>query len=667
MKRPHRFQPRQKKAQQSEWTSTELPLWASVGVYARQSTQMQVKTATNSTEMQTDDLVDFARRLGWKDEQIIVFTQDLGRSGRLRIDEREGLRTLVGHIETGTIKAVIVFLEDRLFRDETQIQVNTFISICKQYGVLVITPTMTYNFDNRFHVKEFRWKCEAAADYLTDYIMARLVGAKHKVSERGEYDGRALPVGYILDRREWVEIDGVKVRNSGYRKYMVYEPHAEVVRWLFHRYMMLGGNLSRLCREIRAMPILFPDFTSDVDSRNITKLELKRVEGGYHVTRKGLISILTNVSYLGWWLFQGQVKIKDNHPAIVDEGLFWFAFNRLSDYTPEGARNENKKHYAPRYERRSGMIALLKNIIGTELLGSVYLVPGGKQSDRDWFYALYEKDLSLIVQYRTAISVADLDGIYLGKLLERLRLTTDFEHYRTYAEQEQQSIESEQVSVQAQIHEIDLRCEGILLSLQRPTLVGKLREDLEKTYEALQQQRIELVSKLEAPRRRSRARELLEFHELVDKLAPHWDTLPIEDRIMLIEALTEQVLIDSMAPHWMRIIIQWRDPQWGRDIGYIWRRYGSSHAWAENENEILRESYPLSDRASLLAKLPDRSWSAILFQANLLGLRREKPQANNTPIPKFATFSDWVFMQEQGIVFSELWGSIEVIWVEGDK
>ncbi len=207
-----RFQPRQKKQQSSEWTSTELPLQASVGVYARQSTQMQVKNNTTSTEMQTSDLVELARRLGWDDEKIIVFAQDLGRSGRLRIDEREGLRTLVSHIEEGTIKAVIVFLEDRLFRDETQIQVNTFISICKQFDVLVITPTMTYNFHNRFHVKEFRWKCEAAADYITDYVMARLVGAKYRISERGGYDGRALPVGYILDRRERIVVDGVEIK-----------------------------------------------------------------------------------------------------------------------------------------------------------------------------------------------------------------------------------------------------------------------------------------------------------------------------------------------------------------------------------------------------------------------------------------------------------------------
>lgn len=660
-KNNHRFQPRQKKQISSEWTSTELPLHAYVGVYARQSTQMQVKNNTTSTEMQTSELVDFARRLGWDEEKIIVFAQDLGRSGRLRIDEREGLRTLVSHIEEGTVKAVIVFLEDRLFRDETQIQVNTFISICKQYDVLVITPTMTYNFHNRFHVKEFRWKCEAAADYITDYVMARLVGAKQRVSERGDYDGRAIAVGYILDRREKIVVNGVEVKNSGYKKYIVYEPHAEVVRWLYHRYMMLGGNLTQLSRELQAMPVLFSAFTPDVDPRSVSRLELKRVDGGYHVTRKGLVSILTNVSYLGWWIYQGKVKIKDNHPAIIDEGLFWYAFNRLSTYTLEGERNERVKR-ATRYQREGtgSSNALLKNIIGSELLGAVYTIPA--PSHKYWFYAIYEKDLSLVVDYHSAISVPDLDEVFTARLLERLEQTSNFSHYREYAEQERRNVERECISIQNQIEEIDLQCAGLMMSLKKPALNIKLRENFEQEYERLQSQREELVRKFEAPQRSSRATELLGYYELVDKLAPHWDALSFGDRTMLIEALTERVLIDAMAPHWIRIIIEWRDPEWGRDTGYIWRQYGSSPGWTEEENEIVKQFYSSDDRATLMSRLPVRSWSAILFQGNVFKLHRSTHSVNNTMIPKNLSFADWEFMEENFIMLSDLWGSKRVIW-----
>jgi len=661
MARPHRFQPRKKTQQPAEWKPTELPLWASVGVYARQSTQMQVRVAVNSTEMQTDDLVEFARRLGWHDEQIILFTQDLGRSGRLRIDEREGLRTLVSYIEEGTIKAVIVFLEDRLFRDETQIQVNTFIALCKEQQVLVITPTMTYNFHNRFHVKEFRWKCEAAADYITDYVMSRLVASKYKVSERGEYDGRAVPTGFILDRREWIESKGIKEKNAGYKRYLVYEPHAEVVRWLYHRYMMLGGNFNRLCREVQAKPVLFPDFTPDVDPRNSSKLELRRVEGGYHVTRRGLISILTNVSYLGWWVHQGEVKIKGNHPAIVEEDMFWYAFNRLSEYTPEGIPNEHRKRYAPRYERQAGVNALLKQSISTDQGGAVYVVPAGQPPKRKWFYAIHDKDMSLVITYHTAILVSDLDSIFVEKLLKRLK-QEDFAQYRAYATREQQQMDAEQVALEEQIHGIDQRCQGIILSLQKPTLSGILRDTLETLYEQLQQQRATLVHTLETTRR-TQTRELLEYRQLVQKLAPHWDALAFEDRRSLVEAVTERVVIDSMASHWMRLIIVWRDPEWGRDQGYIWRRYGSSPSWTAEENAIITTRYENEDRQSIQERLPTRSWSAIRCQASLLGIARRKRLPNTSPLPKNLSFADWQFMQEHAIAYTASWGRKEVVWL----
>ncbi len=546
MVRHQRFQPRQKKQQLSPWTSTELPLEASVGVYARQSTQMQVKYATNSTEMQTDDLVNFARRLGWTDEKIIVFTQDLGCSGRLRIDEREGLRTLVSHIEEGTIKAVIVFLEDRLFRDETQIQVNTFISICRQNDVLVITPNMTYNFNNRFHVKEFRWKCEAAADYITDYIMARLVGAKYKVSERGEYDGRAIPVGYTLDRREWVTENGVQVRNKGYKKYMIYKPHADVVVWLFDRYMALGGNLTLLCREVVSMPVLFRSFSPDIDPRSVSRCQLRKVAGGYHITKRGLISLLTNVSYLGWWIHQGEVKIKENHPSIVKEAVFWYAFNRLAPYTLDGEKNTNTSQPA-RYHQKDtpNAQALLKDIIRTELLGAVYVTrgaPGG--SARSWFYGLYEKDLSLIVQYHTAIAVHELDDIYVEKLREHLAKTEDFSHYKKYANEEQKKAESELISVQHQLEEIDQQRAGLMMSLKNPSLDENVRKDIEGEYAKLQENRAELSKKLNAPVKTSQGRVLLAYSDLIEKLAPHWNSLVFDDRKMLVEALTEEVLIE---------------------------------------------------------------------------------------------------------------------------
>jgi DNA invertase Pin-like site-specific DNA recombinase len=215
------YQPRATTTHQQSsmgWGHIELDTNAGLGIYARQSTLAQVKNYRQSTEMQTDDLVAYAKRLGWSEEQIILFTQDLAKSGRLRIDQREGLRILIDRIETGEIKTVLVFLEDRLFRDETGIQYNVFIDVCKRHGAIVITPHMTYDFTNPFHVKQFRWRCEEAADYLRDYVIHRLHGARNRILESGKWAGRPVPIGFLVDRQEFHLIEGKAVPNPTYRK-----------------------------------------------------------------------------------------------------------------------------------------------------------------------------------------------------------------------------------------------------------------------------------------------------------------------------------------------------------------------------------------------------------------------------------------------------------------
>jgi len=141
----NKFQPRKQRQQAS--TSSQLPLTDKVGIYARQSTQAQLIKNVQSTEMQTTDLLLLAKRFGWQEDQIILYIENKRgdgttrkASGTLRIDQREGLRALTERIERDEVKAVIVFQVDRLFRDETQIQVNTFIDLCKRHNCLVITP-----------------------------------------------------------------------------------------------------------------------------------------------------------------------------------------------------------------------------------------------------------------------------------------------------------------------------------------------------------------------------------------------------------------------------------------------------------------------------------------------------------------------------------------------
>src|SRR5207245_10057828 len=48
---------------------------------------------------------------------------------------------------------------------------------------------------------------------------------------------------------------------------------------------------------------------------------------------------------IGWWIVQGDIVSRNNHERIIDEEheyLFWYAFDRLSDYTIKGEPNEKR-------------------------------------------------------------------------------------------------------------------------------------------------------------------------------------------------------------------------------------------------------------------------------------------------------------------------------------
>src|SRR5260370_11194522 len=221
-----RYQKPEKPEQYNPWETPTIPENAKVGIYGRQSTLNQVKNNTGAGDMQIEDLIILIKRMGVCEADIILYIENKrddgtikSASGRLRIDQREGLSALVERIENDEIKAVIVFLEDRLFRDETQIEVNKFILICQEHNCLVITPHMTYDLRNPYHRKQFRWKCEQAADFLRDYVRDRLHAKRAQFARMGLYDGRGIPIGFIVDRRE----KGDGLPNRTYKKLIIYE------------------------------------------------------------------------------------------------------------------------------------------------------------------------------------------------------------------------------------------------------------------------------------------------------------------------------------------------------------------------------------------------------------------------------------------------------------
>jgi DNA invertase Pin-like site-specific DNA recombinase len=118
------------------------------------------------------DLMSIAHERGFDDPHIILF-EDNGVSGNTPIDKRAGLSSLMEAITNGTIQAVLVSDEARLFRNADAAQLTYFINVCKEHHAIVYTPLATYDFTNATHVNLFRFNCQQAFEMLQEAIMQR--------------------------------------------------------------------------------------------------------------------------------------------------------------------------------------------------------------------------------------------------------------------------------------------------------------------------------------------------------------------------------------------------------------------------------------------------------------------------------------------------------------
>ncbi|WP_161977582.1 recombinase family protein [Dictyobacter kobayashii] len=315
--------------------------------------------------MQTVDLMEWCLKQGWTGDLLDPYHADLGLSGTLRPDQRPDMLRLFDNIDQGIYDhgSVVCYQESRLFRDETQIYYNQFIQKCKDHDivVIVVSPyTMLYDFRDDFLTEMFRWKCKEAAEFIRRQVKGWMLPARERAAMRGLWAGYGdLPMGYIVD---------FDSHSSNYKKFVPYDPHADIVRWLFDRYMELGGDEGKLYRELGINPVYFPVFDENLDYRNISKRKLKLSAAGYRIrTRTAVESILTNPHYIGAWTVKGVIVRYDNHEPIVARDVFDFSFNRLSSQTLDGQQKEVEQK-AKRYYQQATLQANAENEIKQALL-----------------------------------------------------------------------------------------------------------------------------------------------------------------------------------------------------------------------------------------------------------------------------------------------------------
>ncbi len=293
----------------------ELPHKRKAFVYKRLSSHEQTKKSIYSIAMQ-DALKDLAKEDGYADDMVIVEERDLGISGTLGREQREGLAHLIMRIEADHIESIYVVHISRLFRDQTLIDGLSFGELCKAHNVVLVMPNMRLNLRDKMHLRIYRMELERSADEL-ELMNLRMGGARRLKGRQGFYASGSVAVGFVLGRDK---------TNRTYDKYEIYEPHAEIIRRIFDLFPELNFSAMRVARQLRAEGAFIPFFPPELEfmeGRSSCR-SMTRVSFGYAITAAFVIGVVTNPTYIGWWTYGGEVLNKKNHPAVVEEDKFWY-------------------------------------------------------------------------------------------------------------------------------------------------------------------------------------------------------------------------------------------------------------------------------------------------------------------------------------------------------
>jgi len=638
--------------------------------YVRQSSTKQVEQNTESPELQEAAIKAAAHRTGMK--EITVLVEGGGKRGvsasKLRIDQRTELRTIIQEVKAGTCKAVAIKEVSRLFRPKWLTEVEIFMEALAEHGVLLLTEAQNFDFRRENDRLIFRLLADFAGRKISGEIEA-MNEASRQAAARGDYRGGGVPVGFTVCR------DKTDTLNCG--RFIVYEPHARIVRRLYKRYRELNGQFNILAREVASMPFVFPDFETWVDERDIKSCLLKQVPGGYHISKKALFRLLIAVEYAGYWMYstgknaQGKTEWElrtdqngkpiQNHEPIVPLDDWEFAFNRLSFACLDGEENTNRqgRHTTWTQQGKTVPDALLRGIL-TSPLGHIHY------SADDYRAVAPAPDLNDFYCTNFTINAATLDYIFTEHLLESMEDLVLGDTIRETLQQVQEQHAEELVTVPQQIagYTRDIATLEAFIHAVGPD--GD-KETMRKFNAEIKEKR-GIIEALEdkANRAAIEEQELQAIVDDIDKANQEWDEMKLERKQLFVSLITRSISIDQLSAHCLRLTIIWRGPfKAPRDDCYIFRADGSHMEWTPKDEEDLADLYPHADRYTILQRFPKRAWTSIITWAGELGIRRFT-RLNTCDVPKRISLVDWEILQRYGIPYDECeWqNSLQIFWTQ---
>jgi hypothetical protein len=671
----------------------ELDLTHAVQLYPRVSTKEQMQNV--SAEMQQD--ISFCLNYGWPRNRIVMDAADLGKSGQLRMDEREAFIGMLERIRKSIVKTVVAAQVDRFFREKWGVEYGKFMQICCEYNVKVVTLThnrrnidFIYDFSISWHIDQFRRECEAAWGYIEKHI-GRMHGARDELQNAGIWCCGSIAAGYLPDFREI--INGRK--NPDYYRYLPHEAHGQRIHWMTRRFRELAANTNTLFQEIQHIPLFLPAFPPEIAAlpfisrysptkvlaQDILDENGKPVVLGYtYSSIGGLKSALTNPVNIGHWIVGNQIVRYNNHLPIVDEGDFMYALEHLSPTNLDGTTNpyfEKKKNY---YMKRhfSTSPAILQNHIEAldpdfSVRPRTYPRKGEHLGETETCYGLVSRNSSCrVIKY--LIPTSEIDGFFFYLLKRRLEEAREFEDYSDSEKKEKE----EQTKSLGQLDMQISACERAMKKLlKRLVQLKKIEEEesadqeeeekkenalvkaINDEYNLFNEDRTNLIRRRELLARQStQTAQRQTYKELILKVKKYWpdndiyppeDLIPLDELPMIVETFVERVVLDTLSPHFYQITIYWRDPVWGADNLICYRGVNPCIQWSDEENSLLRQHYPTTTRDEIMRLLPDRTYNSIQSRASIFRIPKRRT-FNTENMPYSLSLRDYEVMGELGNV-----------------
>src|SRR5262245_21926461 len=160
-------------------------------VYVRQSTPQQVLENRESRERQYA-LVQFAQRLGWPAERVVIIDEDQGQSGKTA-DNRSGFQRLMTEVSLNHVGMVLGLELSRLSRSNKDW--HQLIDVCGIFNTLLCDQDAVYDSvdSNDRLLLGLRG---AMGEYELVTLRNRLLRGSRNKAERGELF-LAVPLGYL--------------------------------------------------------------------------------------------------------------------------------------------------------------------------------------------------------------------------------------------------------------------------------------------------------------------------------------------------------------------------------------------------------------------------------------------------------------------------------------